>query len=507
MAATASKGVPRTGDQRIDGMQSGWHWNVLSLTYSFPKLGQYYEYGPERYSFSAFNSAQAKVATLALREISSFTDAKYSKVTESRNVHGDIRLAESRAPDTAYAEYPGLRSGGDAWFNPYDYNSPKLGDYACHSIFHEIGHTMGLKHPHEADYRGRVPRSQDSLEFSLMSYHSYVGGPTSYLTYAVDGAPQSYMMLDIAALQQLYGADFRHRSGDTVYKFNPKTGVMTVNGASTGDPAGDTIFRTIWDGGGEDTLDLRSYSTNMSIDLAPGRWSSFAKSQLADLGNSHLARGNLFNALLYKNDERSLIENVRGGKGKDSIRGNSADNHLDGNGAGDSLFGLEGNDVLRGGAGNDRIVGGNGDDRLLGGTERDELLGGSGNDYLHGGTGSDTLEGGGDDDQLFGSDGNDTLFGDFRASEGAGNDYLNGGHGADRLIGGGGDDELVGGPGNDTINGGSGDFDTAIYDAPVANFDVVTTLDTTTVTDFTTGEVDTLTGVEYLQFSDGLVPL
>ena len=453
MAATSDFGVPRSNDQAVDGMLSGWHWSVTSLTYSFPATKSFYEYGPERQTFDAFNATQKNAATAALRAIAGFADVTFTRVTESSSVRGDLRFAESDAPETAYAFYPGPRKGGDAWFNKLDYNTPRLGTYAYHTILHEIGHSMGLKHPHELDNFGRVPAARNTIEFSVMSYRSYAGSTIKYLTYAADSAPQSYMMLDIAALQHMYGANFQFRASDTVYSFGPSTGVMFVNGNKIGDPAGDTIFRTIWDGGGVDTFDLRNYTTNLRVDLNPGSWSLLSSAQRADLGDGHFARGNVFNALLYHDDTRSLIENVNAGRGNDVVRGNAADNTLSGGGGTDLLFGADGSD---------RILGGNGDDRLRGNSGDDFLYGGAGNDNILGGFGNDTIDGGQ------------------------------------------GNDQIDGGAGNDILAGSTGN-DTAYFSGPQAAYTVSTLDGTTTVFELAVQETDTLTGIEAIQFSDFLL--
>ena len=101
---------------------------------------------------------------------------------------------------------------------------------------------------------------------------------------------------------------------------------MSVNGVGQGAPVANRIFRTIWDGGGNATYDFSSYATNETIDLTPGGWSMLSDVQDVNLGNGHMARGEVFNALQYGTDARSLIANARGGSGNDTILGNAADN-------------------------------------------------------------------------------------------------------------------------------------------------------------------------------------
>ena len=132
-------------------------------------------------------------------------------------------------------------------------------------------------------------------------------------------------------------------------------------------PGGNRIFQTIWDGNGYDTYDLSNYSTNLDINLSPGSHSTFSTAQLAYLGggpNGGYARGNVFNALQYHGDPRSLIEMAIGGSGDDRIVGNAAANTLIGNAGNDDLAGVAGNDALYGGDGNDWLDGGAGADAL-----------------------------------------------------------------------------------------------------------------------------------------------
>ena len=409
------------------------HWAPETLTYSFPSGSIYYSYSNE--TLSPLNAQQEDAVRAVLDEVSSFTGLSFVEVTESFSTEGTLRFINEAGLGGGYAYLPsGQERGGDAFFGS-DTVAPQSGNEANLFFLHEIGHALGLDHGHE--FPAFVATGYDSQEFTLMTYTDYVGDTD---THSYDSGPidwaQSYQQLDIAALQFLYGANYSASgeiwSGDTVYHFDPLTGEMSVNGNGQGAPAGNRIFRTIWDGHGEDTYDLSDYSDNLQIDLAPGAFSTFSASQLADLNSpapgTELARGNVANALLVDADTRSLIENAIGGAGNDTIRGNQADNSLTGNAGKDKLSGLDGDDELIGGSGHDELNGGGDDDRLLGD---------NGNDLLRGGSGSDVVSGGKHDDVLYGQNGNDFLRG------ASGDDVLIGGNGTDRLKGGFGDDDFV----------------------------------------------------------------
>jgi serralysin len=255
--------------------------------------------------------------------------------------------------------------GGDVWFGQsHSYVSPKLGSYEFAAIIHELGHALGLKHAHELGGVSGVslPSARDSLEYSVMTYHSYIGHDRTGYTNEAFGYPQTFMMYDIAALQEMYGADFTFRASNTVYKWSPTTGETFVNGVGQGGPGGavggaaNVIFEAIWDGGGIDTYDLSNYSTNLSIDLRPGSYSGFTITQRAYLGDGHYARGNVFNALQYERNPASLIENAKGGSGADRLLGNEAANNLSGGSGNDLLYGYGGRDVFTGGAGADSFA-------------------------------------------------------------------------------------------------------------------------------------------------------
>ncbi|MCO5966744.1 calcium-binding protein, partial [Sinorhizobium meliloti] len=243
------------------------------------------------------------------------------------------------------------------------------------------------------------------------------------------------------------------------YRWSPTSGEMFVNGMGQGAPGGNKILLTVWDGGGTDTYDFSNYTTALKVDLRPGEWTTTSATQLAKLhyDGSKVAIGNIANALQYKGDARSLVENAKGGAAGDTITGNGAANVLWGNGGNDRLAGGDGNDNLVGGVGADRLDGGNGTDLA---NYYNAAAGVVADLYS---PGSNRGEAAGDIyvsvERLYGSAFGDTLAGDKVANllNGlAGNDVLHGRAGNDTLIGGAGNDNLVGGAGADRLDGGDG---------------------------------------------------
>jgi serralysin len=463
-----------TGDRNIDAQIGNVRWRSNTVTYSFTSnfANDYEEEagypGAHGTNFQALNATQRAVARDVMEDMyEEVSGLNLQELTGASDRDATIRIAESKVPKRAFTyklDNPGT-TRGDVWFNREHFNTPTIGNYAYHTFIHEFGHALGLAHGHENNGVAGVAMdaNRDSMEFSVMTYRSYVGDLVADgYNNETWGFAQSLMMYDIAAIQAMYGANFSSHAGNNVYTFSPTTGEMFIDGIGQGRPGANRIFRTIWDGNGIDTYDFSTYSTDLAIDLTPGRWSDLdvgGNAQRARLGAGEYARGHVFNALQFNGDTRSLIEVANGGSGNDSIVGNQSNNTLRGRSGNDRLYGREGNDRLEGESGNDRLYGESGNDYLVAGTGNDYLSGGSGNDILHGEAGDDTLFGGQGNDTLYGEDGNDRLYGesgnDYLVA-GTGNDYLSGGSGNDILHGEAGDDTLFGDQGNDTLYGEDG---------------------------------------------------
>jgi len=340
--------------------------------------------------FSRFNATQIAAAEAALQAWGQVANITFVRVGSGTS--GDA--AYSNDASIVFANYSGGQAGasafaylptsantasssvqGDVWINnSISTNSnPVSGEVGYHVLMHEIGHALGLSHPGDYNaeegvsitYAANAEYQNDTRLFTVMSY---------FPTTAVGGAwpvyPGSPQLHDIAAIQRLYGANTSTRSGDTVYGFNSNTNrpEFTITSAS------QAIGFTVWDGGGNDTLDFSGFSQAAYIDLREESFMNVGPNN--PTYNVVIARG-------------AVIENAIGGSGNDTIRGNAVANTLNGGAGNDTLWGDAGDDTLWGEGGDDTLRGGDGADMLYGGAGNDRFEGDPGNDFFDGGDGYD----------------------------------------------------------------------------------------------------------------------
>lgn len=336
-------------------------------------------------------------------------------------------------------------------------------------LMHEIGHILGLDHPHTGSgesFVSRLPANYAGHDMTIMSSGYTLDFSSRFEGYYLAHDVTNWLLTDILALQAIYGVDQTVTVGNDKYTYSE----------------GETYYEVLWDTSGIDEIIIDS-TQNTEIDLSKEGWINVGSSvqYLSRNGAEPLT----VNETVYLM-EGVVIEKLTGGSGRDIFTGNASANILIGNDGNDQLNGNDGDDVLRGGAGNDELFGGNGNDALWAGGDdngNDTMNGGSGKDTLGGGAGNDNLIGGTGSDVIFGGVGNDTIWtntqndtsntqndqawsgdGDDIIHAAAGNDELGGGTGDDTINGGGGNDIIFGGRGdandvgtNDSINGGDGD--------------------------------------------------
>lgn len=291
-----------------------------TITYTFLKEGQdlISIYNNPNYGFtagtgvSAFRPDQIEFA----REAVGLWDELIAPEFRETNGRGaDIQFANSWDPAQAYAYYPSEKGGykylGDVFVadakSYYENGAPEgewtfdaagnlvytgddlvyegnfsnavldFGGYGQTTIVHELGHTLGLSHPGAYNgagattYTDQAEYAQDSEQYTIMSYWSASETGARIVDWGTFffNNEQTPLLHDIYVAQQKYGAEMDTRTGDTTYGFNANVDKDVYDFSIN-----DFPYLTIWDAGGEDTLDMSGFNSSVVINLNAGEFSS-----------------------------------------------------------------------------------------------------------------------------------------------------------------------------------------------------------------------------------------
>ncbi len=344
-----------TYDTLIDGMTSGYSWdfqnNSHNLTmsvsdgfngeYWFDPYSVYLHFHTALNTFSEFADITFNAAQYG-QPYWAFYYPYYLNPSDAYNYGSDINLSiDSYFPDNAtwavgfypkpydyivFDYYPG--EAGDIFLNSLSdanyLSSYEPGSAGWFLLLHEIGHTLGLKHPHDDAGTDRPTFTDLGIDFldidlaTVMSYNDQ--NSTDLLQYD----PAKPMILDVIALQHLYGRNFNTNSGDDYHYLDENS----------------QFYTTIWDASGFDFIDISSSNNGWDILMPNQVVSSLIPEKV---GYAKLSNSNNDATFYWLEGD---YEGVLGSLGDDFITGNIFDNEITTGGGSDQIMGGAGIDTV-----------------------------------------------------------------------------------------------------------------------------------------------------------------
>ncbi len=338
--------VATSGDSLIDGMTNGYKWQLDSsrtVDWSLSD-GWNYEYWIDPTDIS--NRITAIFSIISYYSNINFNYLGYYSNPYTANLFGsDINVAPdsggifgSNTSTWALGFFPNPADAnrGDIYLNINSLAnniSYEPGSAGWFVLLHEIGHTLGLKHPHDDGGTGRPTFSElgwSDIDIDFATVMSYEDDYNYNLTYYDPATP---MVLDVLALQYLYGKNTTTNITDDIFALNISS-----------------MYYTVYDAGGVDLIDQSSANQAWYVVLPSVQLTSLVDTKVGfGMPVSDIDLPAPTNLRWLMGD----IENLKGSDYNDLLYGNNFNNSIEGG---------VGNDTIGAGLGNDTIDGGGGAD-------------------------------------------------------------------------------------------------------------------------------------------------
>ena len=361
---TGAKATSTSSDGYVEALTHFSQWDLdedEKLSYSFYLGDDVAPYDPNYGAVwptyaSPLNAQQQE----QMREVYELWDKavpfEFEEIIETGTDNvGELRVAYMTDPDqrpeaAAFAYIPNSGvSGGDAWYitdgvqdinGGYSYNLDFSKDYGRLVALHEIGHSIGLSHPHDGSSRTGATFAQYGIQDdSNTTVMSYTNAP-SYAFYDNNGSvsfnriyASTPMVYDVAAVEFLYGEVTDTNVDDTTYAITDRA-----------------YIQTLVDSGGTDTIDVSAVNFRSIINLTPGSFNDVGYATEAEQNAYFASQGAI--GSVYGGDDflftgtdnlgialSATIENIVGSSGDDQFTGNSVNNVIKGNAGDDQIDG------------------------------------------------------------------------------------------------------------------------------------------------------------------------
>ncbi|RJF98068.1 DUF4214 domain-containing protein [Noviherbaspirillum saxi] len=338
--------LPLTGSNGIDALTNGTYWNLdpsRTITWALANFGSQSWPNPSATAASitqAFNTF-SYFAHINFRYTGHYPDPNTANADMVFSLDGtgtifssantwalgyfpNSQLTQALLPPSLRAVY--TNAPGDIWMNLSSFSAVTAsytpGAAGFYVLLHEIGHTLGLKHPHDNGGTGHPTFNDvggsllDIDAATIMSYNET--NPLSALSLH----PASPMILDVIALQSIYGANLATNAGDTRH-------MLTNTG----------VFQTFFDPSGSDYVDASTSQYGWNINLGIVEQSGGLPFSIGVAEPRDGAATSTTLDWLY-----GSFEGVMGSGYADAITGSSANEWFAGWGGNDNITGGTGTD-------------------------------------------------------------------------------------------------------------------------------------------------------------------